>query len=82
MTKEQAEFLIKVTEECGNQDITLCDDYSARYAYGEKTYGVIVESALILMVDIINYAREIKMDDVPYFEGLDTDNMGKDVILY
>lgn len=85
MTKEQAEFLVKVTESCGNQDIDLRDNYSGRCMYGETTYGVVIDSLSILTADCINYLRNEDAEDidkVPDFEGFSMDNMGRSIILY
>ncbi len=81
MTKEQAKFLVKVTEECGNQDIDLREGYSGRGMFGRETCGVVINSLPILLADVINYARENKMDDAPDFQGFSTDNMGRDSII-
>lgn len=82
MTKEQAQFLVEVTEMCGNQDISLREGYSGRGMFGRETFGVVIESLPILLADVINYARDQKMDDAPDFQGFSTDNMGRDIIIY
>lgn len=85
MTKEQAEFLEKVSIECGNQECDIRDDYSGRSMYGKTTYGVVVSDITILLADCINYLRNEDAEDinkVPDFEEFRMDNMGRDIIIY
>lgn len=88
MTKEQAQFLVKVTQDCGNQDVELREDYSGRYMFGKTTYGVVIDSVSVLLVDCLNYLRESYHPlnknpiEIPDFEGFNQDNMGMGTILY
>lgn len=82
MTKEQADFLVKVSESCGNQDIDLRNDYSGRSFYGRTTCGVVVNSLPVLLVDVINYMKDNNVENVPDFDGLSIDSMARDIILY
>jgi hypothetical protein len=89
MTKEQAEFLVKVTEYAGNQEIDLREDYSGRNMYGKTTYGVVISSVPTLLADVILFLKETGLDggiaileQVPDFNDFRTDNMARDVILY
>ena len=83
MTKEQAQFLVTVTEQCGSQEIDLRDDYRGRYMFSRKTYGVVVNSLPVLLADCINYLRDdVYAPGIPDFDGFEKDNMGNDIILY
>lgn len=87
MTKEQANFLVKVTEYAGNQEIDLRDDYSGRNMYGKTTYGVVVGSLSMLFADTIQFIKEFGEDsefieEIPDFDDFKTDNMARDIIIY
>jgi hypothetical protein len=69
MNKETAEFLVKVSEECGNQEATLREDYSGRGMYGSQTCAVTVDSQMTLIQDLIQF-----MSTNVYDTDDDTDN--------
>ena len=85
MTQTQAQFLVKVTHDQGNQEIDLRDNYSGRSMFGRTTYGVVVNSVSTLMADCINFLRQASdevLEEVPDFQEFSQDNMGMDTILY
>lgn len=85
MTQTQAQFLVKVTEDCGNQEIDLRDSYSGRGMYDRTTHGVVVNSVNVLLADCINYLRQASdevLEEVPNFQKFSQDNMGMNTILY
>lgn len=94
MTKEFAQFLVEVTEHCGNQEIDLREGYSGRGMYGRETCSVVVNSPLQLITDMTEYIRTNLGDDdngnfpwlggeVPEPEVLRMDSMGRDsVVIY
>lgn len=91
MTRELAEFLKRATEHCGTQEIDVRTDYSGRAMYGRTTFGIVVDNTNELMLNVIQYIRE--MDGEPNFHLSDlpevsdmgqlrTDSMGRQTILY
>lgn len=57
MTKDFADFLVRVTEDAGNQEVELRENYSGRFMYGVETCAVVVENPLQLISDIVEYVR-------------------------
>lgn len=92
MKIEQAKFLQRVTEDQGNQECDLREDYSGRCMYGATTAGIVVDSLPQLLTDVLNYMNDkvgesdIQMEwnggDVPHFTGFRTDSMGRSMIIY
>ena len=58
MTKETAQFLINVTEHCGNQEANLRENYSGRCMYGRDTCAIVVDNQMQLMSDLIQYMAD------------------------
>ena len=58
MNKETAQFLVNVTEHCGNQEANLRENYSGRGMYGEKTCAIVVDSETQLITDLIQYMAD------------------------
>ncbi len=84
MTKEQAKFLVDVTENAGNQDISLREGYSGRGMCGRETCAVVVNSLTLLLCDCINHLKNEDVESinlVPDFNNLRTDSMGRESIV-
>ena len=94
MTKELAEFLCKVTNECGNQEADLRETYSGRGMYGRETCAVVVDSQCQLISDLVQYMNDNVHGDeeagemiwnggeIPNADGLQWDLMGRGVVIY
>ena len=95
MTKELAEFLVKATEHCGDQEIEIRDNYSGRCMYGKTTHAVVVDSETKLLLNVIQYIKENgqcqradsfeALEFVPDVSGirLSVDSMGRSsVVIY
>lgn len=97
MNIELANFLKKAAEHCGNE-ADIREEYSGRGMYGRSTAAVVVNSLPELMLNVIQYTREIVennqeledvavtlLDAIPEVADLGrlrTDSMGHDTILY
>lgn len=81
MTKDLALFLLEAAEYCGN-DGKIRDDYSGRGMMGKTTYGIVVDSPVLLLADVLEYIRENRDVNMPDIENFKTDNMGKQIIIY
>ena len=81
MTIEQAKFLERVTTYQGNQECEIREGYSGRGMYGSTTVGFVVDSLPQLLVDVLNYYND-GCGQSETFEGFNTDNMGRSMILY
>jgi hypothetical protein len=55
MTKEVAEFLLKVVEYSGRQEAKILSDYSGRGMYGKTTYALDIESPTMLLGEVLEY---------------------------
>jgi hypothetical protein len=96
MTKELAKFLVKATEHCGSQEISIRETYSGRCMYGRETFAVVVDNQMELMMNVIQYIKEHGQNqradsfealefitDVSDMGRLSIDNMGRDsVVIY
>jgi hypothetical protein len=92
MTIEQAKFLKRVTEDCGNQECDIRETYSGRGMYGRETVGIVVDSLPQLLTDVLNYINDHLSEGAAsfeytgtepiYFDQFRTDNMGRSMILY
>ncbi|MCM1219608.1 MAG: hypothetical protein NC548_34440 [Lachnospiraceae bacterium] len=67
----------------------ICDDYSGRNMFGVKCLGVIVRegnSQMEFMMNLTSYINKNASDDGDFdlgaFEGMSTDDFGKDSIVY
>jgi hypothetical protein len=79
MTKEMAMFLVECSENAGNE-ASLREDYSGRGMYGRTTCGVVVDSQVQLLADVIAWVNEQIGEEVSevYSRGvIDTWNGGK-----
>lgn len=98
MTKELAEFLKAANEHCGDeQNFEIREDYSGRGMMGHTTCGVVIDSLPMLLLNVIQYVRELKLvpsrenphptirdyiPDASEMGHLRTDNMAQQIILY
>ena len=93
MDIELAKFFVKVSEEMGNQECKLQEDYSGRGMYGHTTAAVVCNNPLAMMMDALQYIKDCmdnsdaELDDIweklPDFRNtmLRTDNMGRDSMI-
>lgn len=86
-----AEFLKEASENAGNE-CRIREDYSGRCMNGKTTCGVVVDSVVQLLADVICYVNEQLVDEEnprawvgllpPDSENFRMDNMGMGVIIY
>lgn len=95
MTKETADYLVMVSEHCGNQEADLREDYSGRCMYGQETCAIVVDSQTQLIADLIQFMADNVCDTnegeenqgwcggpIPDISSLRIDSMGRDVVIY
>jgi hypothetical protein len=97
MNKETAEFLVNISEHCGNQEADLRENYLGRGMYGNNTAAVVVDNYGQLLADILQYMADNVSDSedgevlaqtweggpVPDIDGgFRIDNMGRGVVIY
>ena len=93
MTKETANFLVMVTEHCGNQEADLRENYSGRGMYGRETCAIVVDNQMQLVSDLIQFMGDNVVDDnprglaweggnIPDINSLRIDSMGRGVVIY
>ena len=86
MTKPEADFIANIMENAG-KNVEVRDDYSGRGMFGKTTCGVVVDSELLVISALLAYAKELSEDgpyigEMPEFDTLRHDNMGKQMIIY
>lgn len=83
MTKEQAEFIVNALEYDG-QEAELYEGYSGRGMMGKETWGVVFEHEAILFTSVMTYLKENPelVRQIPDFEKVQADNMGRQIIWY
>ena len=93
MTKETADFLVMVTEHCGNQEANLRENYSGRGMYGRECCAIVVNNQMQLVSDLIQFMGDNVVDDNPFglaweggnipdIDSLRIDSMGRGVVIY
>lgn len=90
MTKEFAQFLVDATENAGNQEIKLREDYCGRGMYNRTTCAVIVDNPLQLISDIVTFFKEgIDINqktwegkEIPDPDSLVMDQLGMGYVIY
>ena len=95
MTIEQAKLLERITNDQGNQECDVRENYSGRRGmYGKGTAGIVVDSLPQLLTDVLNYVSDNIVDgdpmvewgggEFPRFDGFPfrMDNMGRSTIIY
>ena len=97
MNEQTAQFLVEATENAGNQEIDLREDYSGRGMYGRSTVAVVVDDFGQLLADVLNYIQENIGEGDETTEGQRTweganltekigrfsvDSMGRGVVIY
>lgn len=69
-----------------NEGYKLYEDYSGRFMFGKRCLGVVVKngySYMDFMLRLTKYLEENNVDDTDLkLEGVSTDNMGVDTIIY
>lgn len=83
MTIELANFL-KFALEYGGEEAEILETYSGRGMFGRETVGIVFSSQTILLESILAYIKENPgvETQIPDFDKIQSDNMGRDVIYY
>ncbi len=88
MTREQMLFLKDACDYCGI-DCRTRDAYSGRGMYGRETCAVVVRHPLDLLSAVVGYLKDAHVElprealrEIPQFDDLAQDGMGRDVVVY
>lgn len=83
MTKEAAQFIVNALDYAG-EEAELYEGYSGRAMYGTETWGVVFDSEGILFSSVMNFLKENpeKAKELPDFDPIRADNMGRQIIWY
>ncbi len=91
MKLETARLLKSISDEFGNQEVEIREDYYGRGMSNTPTVGIVIDSVTLLLADILQYVSQ-NVDENGIWSGIDVsnfdiadfrmDNMGRGTILY